>query len=92
MSIGFSPHHPRYLRQYRRPSEADSDKPAPQHSGSPETMLADGDQREGLPPATLFEAALLSDNRPLSPYEIAQRLSREWAPPASSFPLTDKTI
>lgn len=92
MSIGFSPHHPRHVRQYTRADTLPQGKPAPKHADTPEVMLADGDQQEGLPPETLFEAALLSDNRPLSPYEIAQRLNREWAPPASSFPLTDKTI
>ncbi|WEJ34824.1 hypothetical protein [Devosia sp. SD17-2] len=55
-------------------------------------MLVDGDQPEGLPPETLFEAALLSENRPLSPYEIARKLNREWAPPETAFRLADKTI
>lgn len=92
MRIGFSPQHPKYGRQYQRPDKPAPNTPERQQADGTDMMLVDGDRSEGLPPETLFEAALLSDNRPLSPYEIAQRLSRGWAPPASSFPLTDKTI
>lgn len=91
ISIGFSPQHPKYERQYRRSDKPADDKP-PTQSTTADLVASETQDREALPPETLFEAALLSDNRPLTPYEIAQRLSREWVSPDSSFPLTDKTI
>lgn len=91
ISIGFSPQHPKHERHHRRSDKQKGDTP-PMHAASADLVASETQDREALPPETLFEAALLSDNRPLSPYEIAQKLSRKWASPDSAFPLTDKTI
>ncbi|MCW5721179.1 MAG: hypothetical protein KIS86_08560 [Devosia sp.] len=90
--IGFSPQHPKkHPRQHRRPGKPPDDKPPP-HPTAADLVVNETQVAEALPPETLFEAALLNNNRPLTPYEIAQRLSRQWVSPSSSFPLTDKTI
>lgn len=97
MNVGFSPHLPKFERQVKRkdkkgpagPEETEADPLAPPAG------FGASEARGSLPPETIFEAALLANQqagRPLSPYEVAQRISRKWSPPASAFPLADKTI
>lgn len=96
MGIAFSPHLPRFLRQDRRRDQNDSkrDQQTESEPATPQTGFV-GSAERSLPPATIFEAALLGNQQaidPLSPYEMARRQRNEWSPPAYGFQLTDKII
>lgn len=97
IGVAFSPYIPRFLRHDRREHQHDpkrdhqteSEPQAPPPSQG--TTAAEG----SLPPAMIFEAALLGNQQaidPLSHYEMARRQRNEWSPPAYGFQLTDKII
>lgn len=95
MGIAFSPHLPRFIRQDRRKDQNGSDE-SQQNETEPQAPPAGMGAAEGsLPPATIFEAALLGNQQavdPLSIREITRRLRNEWSPPDYTIRLTDKTI
>ena len=97
MGIAFSPHLPRFLRQDKREDPNGSDRDQHNQRKPPAAPVGQGIlATEGsLPPAMIFEAALLGNQQavdPLSPYEMARRQRNEWSPPAYGFQLTDKII
>lgn len=97
IGIAFSPHLPRFLRHDRRKNQNDPDK---DHQNDAEPLAPPagfGASEAGgrLPPSTIFEAALLGNQKaidPLSPYEMERLMRNEWAPPIYGFHLTDKVI
>lgn len=97
IGIAFSPHLPRFTRPAGRKTFDDTQEDLPAEA-APRPFgesLPAVEPDDSLPSATIFEAGLLGNEQALAPpsaYEYIQRLNREWSPPASTFPLTDKTI
>lgn len=96
MGIAFSPHLPRFLRQDKREDQSGSNKGRQDKAEPHAPPVGFGGAAEGgLPPETIFEAALLGNQQAIDPpslYEVARRLRNEWSPPAYGFQLTDKII
>ena len=97
IGIAFSPHLPRFFRPHGRKEKDGShqDSPSPDETQQPSPGSSTNPLDGSLPSETIFEAGLLGNEQALAPptaYEYIQRLNREWSPPLSTFPLTDKTI
>jgi|GEM_PF-3079542 len=99
LGIAFSPHLPKFVRTTKR-DEDELDENLEAEAEAAQAMIAYSrpvltSADKNLPPETIFEAALIADRQaayPLSPYEVARRMQKEWSPPASTVPLTDKII
>lgn len=97
IGIAFSPHLPRFRRQDMRHEEPNPDEDHHQNAAPwvPPTGFGANEPEGTLPPALIFEAALLGNQQaidPLSPYEMARRQRDEWSPPAYGFQMTDKIV
>lgn len=98
--IAFSPHLPKFVRKEKRDEEDHLDEKLEAEAEAVQATLAYAGPQpaavdKNLPPETIFEAALIADRQaayPLSPYEVARRMQKQWSPPASTVPLTDKII
>jgi len=97
IGIAFSPHLPRFVRRDKRGDKDDPERDE-HHDAEPLAPPAGFGASEGdgsLPPAMIFEAALLGNQQavdPLTPYEMARRMRNEWSPPNYGVKLTDKII